>query len=1185
MRKPVFTDFLDKPGQYTPTTREPIRSGPVQGPQKPTVADKIAPKLSAQELEQRAKAQKERAALKTKKVLKPVRIGKDVYDYEFTGWDAMSPSQKTRAINEARADIIANDPTADKKAPNRYDAGAPVSEGEALATNLTAVGNTLLDPLVRPARTAMKSAGIDGENLQKFGERLEFSTDPKDFATSGPFAAVEGVGRFLLNSPGQLAASVGAMTNPKTDNIGFAQAGTETMLSALGGGQAAKAGIKSFKAFREAGQGLAKSAAKGVGTAVMDSLGVNSPDVPVSPKPTPDVPSFQQFREGAKGADVPDDAFYEDFYGGGNVSKTQQVPQPETMPKAETPAAPVMNDMAPNTTGISNAANLDDVENGLLTEIAKGEGKSASAVYEANRTREDYLEVAKRVRDGQALNADDTAALLAGKQKLAKRVFDTREAVKSAIANGVDESTLRNLQKQYDDAIKTSDDFAQDVQRGKSEWSNVGRVLAKKVEVNTGDIAQVAEEARLQRGRELTDAEYEKLRKTVEERNTTIATQQSEINALTERLLTAEEATRVTRKAGMSRVQTSSVRQQARTRFVEAKAKAKAVVSMNALQGITDPDVIKAFKEYVNAIVDDGARGLDDVLKQLAKEGVDADAEDIYKAFTDRTGMRKLSDLQRDLAQARRELKKEVAQKVIQGPKKAKDVVQGPDLPGAQRLRDKIAELDNQIKTGQYIEKQPKVKREIDAEIYRLQQIAKMKDNMVKQAIRDMKPRSNADIATGISSNLKLMNPWSRLKDIASNTITFGATAAETLPRYAVDALTAKLTGEPMIVSLRGNKELLAIAKNRVKSAIGTDIKSAWKGLDADATEKFGWARGIGGKAAGVTDAPFKTVYREYANVRLADMKARKILGNKATPGDIANMRDTILANLDDYPDVKLGAEDYALFKTFNNKNAISKFNAMAKTHIGDNAAGFAYEELISRFSKVITNVNLDRLDRVGFGIVRGFSTLIKKKGMLSSAERMMVNDMIAKGMTGMPLVITGYLMSDKIPAEIKEGYRKYIDRGDLGELGGVVSAFFYGADMKAAEKLGNEANDFRTTQTIKLATDNPMSTNISDAFGLLKDPTLSGIVDFTAKKVTNMIPGGIRDVAKRMDEPSFPGVPSILTPMTGKAKEREKYPKGTKAKVDRLSLDEMGAKAILDMIVGETKSKLPYFRQTLPEK
>ena len=106
MRKPVFTDFLDKPGQVTPTTREPIRSGPVQGPQKPTVADKIAPKLTSEE---RSKADSQRAAAKAKKVLKPVRIGKDVYDYEFTGWDTLTPRQKEKAINEARADILAND--------------------------------------------------------------------------------------------------------------------------------------------------------------------------------------------------------------------------------------------------------------------------------------------------------------------------------------------------------------------------------------------------------------------------------------------------------------------------------------------------------------------------------------------------------------------------------------------------------------------------------------------------------------------------------------------------------------------------------------------------------------------------------------------------------------------------------------------------------------------------------------------------------------------------------------------------------------------------------------------------------------------------------------------------------------------------------------------------------------------
>jgi len=864
-----------------------------------------------------------------------------------------------------------------------------------------------------------------------------------------------------------------------------------------------------------------------------------------------------------------------------NILKPQSTPptKPTTEAPGVTTSAP-MADLQPNTTGISNAANLDDVEAGLLTEVAKGEGKSAKAVYEANRNREDYIEVAKRVRDGAPLSAENTATLLAGGQKLTKRVYDTREAVRQAIANGADQATIAKLNNEYAKARTIKDEFAQDVQKGKSGWSDVGRVLAKKVDIDTGNIEQVAEEARIRKGADLTDKELETLQNQVNELKTTVSEKDAKIASLMDDLVKATEATSTIRRTGFSKEQTGSVRIQAKNRFQEAKRKAGSVASLNALQGVSDPEVIKAFGEYVRAVVDDGARGITEVIQKMADDGVAVDSEDIYKGMTARTGLRKLSDIQKEIIDAKRELVKDA----VQGPKKAKDVVQGPNPPkeigrvlkSRENVRARIAELEDQIKTGQYIEAQPKVKREIDAEVYRLRQIEKMKQKQVKDAIERMRPKSAAEKFGSYSSEVKLLNPASRVKDLISNTLNLVSTGIETPARFLVDASTAKFTKSDMILGVEGNAETLGIIKDRVKATAKTDLQEAWQGLDSGAADKFGYAKGLGGKAAAMTDAPFKTIYRETANVRLAEEKAKRVLGKDATMAKVKDMRDEILSNLDEHPDIQMGAEEYALYKTFNNDNAISKFNARVKSGTNDLGAA-TYDELIGRFSKVITNVGLDKLDRTGFGIVRGLTKVVTSKGALTAAERMIINDMMAKGMTGLPIVTLGYFLSDKVKGEIKDGYRKYIDHGDLGDMGGVMAAFLYGADMKQAEKLGSKAGSFRFTTTAKLATDSPFSSNVQDVFDLADDPTLSGLTDYVAKKGTNIvIPGGVRDVARRMDSKQFPV-------MTGKEKEREKYPKGTKAAVDKLN--HKSAEAIWKMILGETKSKLPVLRQQLPKK
>ncbi len=171
----------------------------------------------------------------------------------------------------------------------------------------------------------------------------------------------------------------------------------------------------------------------------------------------------------------------------------------------------------PITSGISNKANLSSEELGLISEAPQGKGRSASQVVEEtiNRNPSDKeLEIlAGKVANGQALNADDTAVLLIGQGRFNLRVFNAREALDNAIKSGASAQDIDQLRDAWLLAQADATNFAKQIQRGKSGWSDVGRVLQQKTDLFTGELSQIKAniiaEAELRKGRTLTDAEQE----------------------------------------------------------------------------------------------------------------------------------------------------------------------------------------------------------------------------------------------------------------------------------------------------------------------------------------------------------------------------------------------------------------------------------------------------------------------------------------------------------------------------------------------------------------------------------------------------------------------------------------------------------------------------------------------------
>ena len=198
----------------------------------------------------------------------------------------------------------------------------------------------------------------------------------------------------------------------------------------------------------------------------------------------------------------------------GTTQTPQEAVESPTANQAQNSTAPDASASAPvQTTGISNAVHLSEAEQGIIERAPDPQGRSANAIYEANRNRADYLNIADEIGQGKrALNADNTAALVAGKQKLLQIQNQARQALEDAVANGADEHTVRNLTDQYKNAQNTLQNYVENIQVGKAGWSDVGRVLAKDVGVDTGNVEDSLLHARINKGVDASlDPKTEKL--------------------------------------------------------------------------------------------------------------------------------------------------------------------------------------------------------------------------------------------------------------------------------------------------------------------------------------------------------------------------------------------------------------------------------------------------------------------------------------------------------------------------------------------------------------------------------------------------------------------------------------------------------------------------------------------------
>jgi hypothetical protein len=287
-------------------------------------------------------------------------------------------------------------------------------------------------------------------------------------------------------------------------------------------------------------------------------------------------------------------------------------------------------------------------------------------------------------------------------------------------------------------------------------------------------------------------------------------------------------------------------------------------------------------------------------------------------------------------------------------------------------------------------------------------------------------------------------------------------------------------------------------------------------------------------------------------------------------------MRETILRELDQHPDVMDAAEEYSLYKTFNNDNVVSKSFGLVRNQVlkGD-FQKVAFDELIARFSKVITNVGQDAFDRTPIGFASQLMRLGVKRKELTEVQRLIISDKLAKGMVGSAASYLGYFVGDQIKTEFKGDKSKYADMGDIEKLGGVAGAFLQGVYYRNAETLKpDQEDDFKRRQVLNMLTNSPAASNVQDALGALMQPGTNKAEQFGAKKITNMvIPGVVRDTAKRMDSPNFG--------LTGGPERRETIPKELNPATEKMRQ----TRNFWLILMKDAQSKIPVARQALPLK
>jgi hypothetical protein len=411
------------------------------------------------------------------------------------------------------------------------------------------------------------------------------------------------------------------------------------------------------------------------------------------------------------------------------------------------------------------------------------------------------------------------------------------------------------------------------------------------------------------------------------------------------------------------------------------------------------------------------------------------------------------------------------------------------------------------------------------------------------------------------SMSNSLLNVMSRQLDLAANATKLASKSVTSPLSSAIGRHLARKYGKDIIAPERNmiSRDTMR-AMNDFWPRWKQEMSDVWHSKDADSMHKFDYqgnamdqgrftkalhnASTIAGRAAGLTDAPFKDTYQ---SVVYGDMAAHRF------PGDLAK-QDAMVRQLQgtidhgplsdvDMAHMQTVAHEIALRETFNNENVISKAQSSLDRGLRQSIEGFVPGKggkevaaaasfalkVFTRFSKVIGNVAWERFLRSGAGILigKGEVKMLKDVG-LDDMQIRTISDHFAKGLTGTAMVALGYFMAQKGLVKtpvVTTKSSQYVDWGDTAQYGGLISPWLFGAQMWTAanDPQIKNRNNFAAQTMLDLIGDQPAVTGLKRATDLT-DTRSAGKVG--ASIVSGLlIPSGLSDLARRLDAHNNPDV------------------------------------------------------------
>jgi len=389
-----------------------------------------------------------------------------------------------------------------------------------------------------------------------------------------------------------------------------------------------------------------------------------------------------------------------------NPVQAASIIKPETNPAPTEPTTPKPKE----STGLANVVQDAEAEKGTITEspraqgVKKGTGQAeGKRQVQAGEVNPDTL--ASEIATGKRTfsNESEVGALMEGKRQKLNDIAAKRKALDNAIKEGGDTSTLA---ADYEKAQSDLQDYLQKVQAGKGKWSDVGRSLQEGTDLNTGNYDEVLAEYRRVNGGKDVPAKVQKQLQDL------TAAHEAATGRITE--LEKQLADRSAAQAE------ATVKKQRGARFDKA-----------ALDAELD-DLLKQGKQILTRVGSgtDKAELLPIAAKvavNYAKRGINTLEEVVAKVIEHFPTLTRQEVIDAIAEKQHTATRSEIAKNISTLKAEARRSSTG----ARQKIAGEIADLQNQLKTGEFREAAPKKTPKLEKDI----EVARMNRDALKRQI------------------------------------------------------------------------------------------------------------------------------------------------------------------------------------------------------------------------------------------------------------------------------------------------------------------------------------------------------------------------------------------------------------------------------------------------------------------